>query len=154
MKLEERDHEIVDAPPTVFRSALMGKVKGRNTRPEVKVRRAIHSSGFRFRLHRKDLPGRPDIVLPRHQLVIFVHGCFWHRHAGCKMTTTPKTRRAFWEEKFAANVLRDQRNIDDLKKLGWRVATIWECEVLKPEKLRSALAGFLTIKNDNSDRLG
>lgn len=154
MKLGEHNHEIIDALPSAVRSALMGKVKGRNTWPEVKVRRALHSSGFRFRLHRKDLPGRPDIVLPRHQLVIFVHGCFWHRHAGCKMTTTPKTRHAFWEEKFAANVLRDRRNIDDLRKLGWRVATIWECEIRKPETLWSTLAGILPIKNDNFDRLG
>lgn len=147
MKFGNHDQEIDEAPPTAFRSTLMAKVKGRNTSPEMKVRRALHSLGFRFRLHRKDLPGRPDIVLPRHRLVIFVHGCFWHRHPGCKMTTTPKTRRAFWEEKFATNVLRDQRNIDDLEKLGWRVATIWECETRKAESLRSALANLIDIEH-------
>lgn len=152
MKFKKCDHQVEDAPPTAIRSALMRSVKGRNTGPEVKVRKALHSLGFRFRLHRRDLPGRPDIVLPRHRLAIFVHGCFWHRHPGCKMTTTPKTRRAFWEEKFATNILRDQRNIVDLEKLGWRVATIWECETRSPERLKYALVSSLAIEPGEDSR--
>lgn len=107
---------------------MMARVRGKNTKPELAVRRWLHAAGFRFRLHRADLPGTPDIVLPRMRLALFVHGCFWHRHPGCKRATTPKSRRDFWETKLTGNVERDRRNDGELRTLGWAVAVIWECE--------------------------
>ena len=108
------------------RSALMARIRGKDTKPEVFVRSALHRAGFRFRLYARGLPGRPDIVLPRHGVVIFVHGCFWHRH-GCALASEPATRRRFWQAKFEANMARDRRNARALRKLGWRVLTVWEC---------------------------
>ena len=121
------------------RSRNMSAIKGKNTAPELSVRKMLHGMGLRFRLHRKDLPGRPDIVLPRHHTVVFVHGCFWHRHDGCQYTTTPKTRQEFWLSQFAANVERDSRNRTDLKQLGWRVIVVWECELRNRRYLRERL---------------
>ena len=121
----------------------MSRVGGRDTKPELVVRRAIHRMGFRFRLHRRDLAGTPDIVLPRHKLAIFVHGCFWHRHAGCRHSTTPKTRTTFWTAKFDANVKRDRRNVVALEHTGWTVATVWECQTRRPESLGAVLAEIL-----------
>ena len=106
----------------------MSQIKDKNTGPEIRVRKALHQMGYRFRLHRKDLPGRPDIVLPRFKTVIFVHGCYWHRHQGCNYAYTPKTRINFWTKKFAENIERDKRDQAELKKLAWNVAVIWECE--------------------------
>jgi DNA mismatch endonuclease, patch repair protein len=100
----------------------------------------MHASGFRFRLHRRDLPGRPDLVLPRHRLVILVHGCFWHQHAGCRLASKPKTHKRYWRPKLAANVERDQRNAALLRAAGWRVETIWECEARKQEALAARIA--------------
>lgn len=125
----------VEAPPTPQRSALMARIRGKGTSPEMAVRRAAHSLGLRFRLHRRDLPGRPDLVFPKHRLVIFVHGCFWHRHPGCGRTTTPKTRRDFWLGKFADNEARDRRVTALLRTAGWRVAVVWECETKDREAL-------------------
>jgi DNA mismatch endonuclease (patch repair protein) len=119
----------------------MAKVGGRDTKPELLVRRALHRKGLRYRLHRRDLPGTPDIVLPRHKLVIFVHGCFWHRHTACRRCTTPKTRAAFWAAKFDANLERDQRNVRSLEADGWKVATVWECET-------SSAAGLDAVLNE------
>ena len=99
--------------------------------------------GFRFRLHRKDLPGKPDIVLPKHDTVIFVHGCFWHRHRNCRLVYTPKTRKAFWKKKFSDNVRRDRCNRTALTKAGWKVLVIWECETRLPEQLKNLLATHL-----------
>lgn len=110
------------------RSELMANVRGRDTAPELAVRRIAHRMGLRFRLHRNDLPGRPDLVFPKHRLAVFVHGCFWHRHEGCRHASTPKSRVAFWTEKFAANVVRDARQEAALRALGWRVLVIWQCE--------------------------
>jgi DNA mismatch endonuclease, patch repair protein len=118
--------DIVD-PET--RSRMMRGIRGANTKPEINVRRRLHAAGFRYGLHRNDLPGRPDLVMPRHDAVIFVHGCYWHRHPGCRLATTPSTRTDFWTAKFAANQERDRRNAADLHDKGWRVAIIWECEV-------------------------
>lgn len=106
----------------------MRNVRGKNTTPELVVRSALHRAGYRFRLHRKDLPGRPDIVLPRLRTVVFVHGCFWHRHHGCRAASQPSTRRSFWSEKFARNMERDRRNLDALQADGWAVHVVWECE--------------------------
>ena len=110
------------------RSKLMAGIRGRDTAPEIAVRRIAHRMGLRFRLHRKDLPGRPDLVFPRHRLVVFVHGCFWHRHERCRYASTPKSRIAFWMEKFAANVARDACQEAALRALGWRILVVLECE--------------------------
>jgi len=118
--------DVVD-PET--RSRMMSSIRGANTKPELNVRRRLHAAGFRYGLHRKDLPGRPDLVMPRHDAVIFVHGCYWHRHSGCRLATTPSTRTEFWTAKFTANKERDRRNITKLRDRGWRVAIVWECEV-------------------------
>lgn len=111
----------------------MGRIRGKDTKPEMLVRKKLHAAGFRFRLHRKDLPGRPDITLPRHKTVIFVHGCFWHGHEGCKANRIPKTNEAFWREKIDRNRQRDARNKADLIALGWKVVEVWECEVRSVE---------------------
>lgn len=111
------------------RSALMAKIRSKDTKPELAVRSLLHRLGYRFRLHRRDLPGSPDIVLPKHRTVIFVHGCFWHRHAGCRHATTPATRARFWRLKFEGNMARDRRVKAALRRGGWRVVTIWECDV-------------------------
>ncbi|WP_300162352.1 DNA mismatch endonuclease Vsr [Solidesulfovibrio sp.] len=108
------------------RSRIMSKVRQKNTGPEMKLRRSLHRIGLRYRLHDKKLPGSPDIVFPRFKAVLFVHGCFWHRH-GCKATTTPRTNIDFWHKKFNDNIARDRRNIDALQNIGWRVAVVWEC---------------------------
>jgi DNA mismatch endonuclease (patch repair protein) len=122
------------------RSHIMRSVGRSSTKPELVVRRALHALGLRFRLHRKDLPGTPDIVLPRFKTVIFVHGCFWHRHDGCSKASTPKTRVEFWNTKFTENVARDGRNNALLQELGWRVLTIWECDAGRPVELKRMLA--------------
>lgn len=117
----------------------MAGIKGRDTKPELAVRRIAHKLGLRFRLHRKDLPGRPDLVFPRRRLAVFVHGCFWHRHDGCRYAYTPKSRVAFWTKKFAENVARDRRNEEALRDLGWRVLVIWECITRNEEAVRRHL---------------
>ena len=131
------------------RSQIMSRIRGRDTRPEMIVRRIAHGLGFRFRLHRKDLPGRPDIVFPRHQAVIVVHGCFWHRHPGCKRASSPKTREGYWQNKFEANVVRDRRNETALRDLGWKVMVIWECETKDHDALATRIESFL--RRDDSE---
>ena len=111
------------------RSWNMSRIKGRDTGPELRLRSLLHRAGFRFRLHARDLPGKPDIVLPKYHTVIFVHGCFWHRHEGCRNATTPSTRAEFWQAKFDGNVDRDNRNRAALEAAGWTVMTVWECEL-------------------------
>lgn len=117
------------------RSDIMRAVKRTHTAPEIIVRQALHALGLRFRLHRRDLPGSPDIVLPRFRTVIFVHGCFWHRHPDCRYATTPKSRQDYWLPKFTANVERDARKEAQLRELGWRVFLVWECETKQRERL-------------------
>lgn len=124
----------------------MSRVRQRSTAPELAVRSALHRLGYRFTVNgplNQRLPGRPDIVLPRHRLAVFVHGCFWHRHARCPKTTTPTTRVEFWEGKFSANVTRDAKAIRDLKALGWRTLLIWECET---KAGLEALIGRLAVR--------
>jgi DNA mismatch endonuclease (patch repair protein) len=111
------------------RSENMRRIRSKDTKPELQVRRLLHAAGFRFRLNVKSLPGSPDIVLPRYRLAIFVHGCFWHRHPGCKYAYTPKTRVEFWQAKFDANVARDARKKAALEDLGWSVVEVWGCEL-------------------------
>lgn len=126
------------------RSINMSKVKSKNTKPEKIVRSLLHSLGYRFRLHRKTLPGTPDIVLPKYKAVIFVNGCFWHGHDGCKRATIPDTNKEFWERKISANKARDQKNIFDLEKLGYRCLVIWQCELKDKNLLIQRLLNFLT----------
>lgn len=121
------------------RSALMSRIRSSGTKPEIAVRRMLHANGLRFRLNRKDLPGRPDIVLPRHRLVIFVHGCFWHQHPGCRLASWPKTRHEYWQPKLAGNVERDARSAEALKAMGWMVETIWECDTRLPDRLTAKI---------------
>lgn len=127
------------------RSANMAKIGPRNTVPELAVRRALHRMGFRFRLHRSELPGRPDVVLPRHRTIFLIHGCFWHRHVGCRFAYLPKTRVEFWTRKFQRNVHRDGIVERELERLGWKVAVIWECETRDPQKLDQRLRGVLGL---------
>jgi DNA mismatch endonuclease (patch repair protein) len=131
-----------DIPVSEARSFLMSRVKRSHTAPELAVRSSLRELGFKYSLHRKSLPGRPDLCLARYGLVIFVHGCFWHRHAGCPKATTPKTRHAFWQAKFEANTARDRKNARDLRKMGWSVAVVWECQC-KPDKLRDKLSTII-----------
>ena len=125
------------------RSWNMRRIPSSNTKPEIKVRRQLHALGYRFRLHRADLPGKPDIVLPKHRLAILVHGCFWHRHRGCKYAYSPKTRTEFWKNKFNSNVQRDQLVIQELERLGWNTAIVWECETRNADSFQELLLGFL-----------
>lgn len=130
-------------PPSEQRSALMALVGPKDTKPEMIVRRLLHRAGYRYVLHAPDLPGRPDLVFRPRRKAIFVHGCFWHRHSGCRRATTPKTRREFWLAKFAANVERDARIAMELEAAGWDAVVVWECETSNPAALRDRLTGFL-----------
>ncbi len=124
----------------------MSRIRGKDTKPEKRLRSLLHRLGFRFRLHGRKLPGRPDIVLAKHKTVIFVHGCFWHRHRGCKNCTTPTHRRAFWVAKLEGNAARDKLHQRALRKLGWRAFVVWECQTensASAEKLRKRLAKLL-----------
>ncbi len=125
------------------RSRVMSRVGSKDTKPEKIVRSAVHREGFRFRLHRRDLPGTPDIVLPRHQKVIFVHGCFWHGHSGCSRSRRPTSNTEFWNGKLDKNIARDKSNKRKLRRLGWKVLVVWECETKAREKLHRKLRRFL-----------
>lgn len=121
----------------------MSGIKGTNTRPELIVRQYLHSQGFRYRLHVKELPGRPDLVFSRFRTVVFVHGCFWHQHKGCKYATMPATNPEFWSQKLQANCARDMLNEEKLRALGWKVLVIWECQIAADAlgKLASSISG-------------
>jgi len=125
------------------RSERMSRVRGKDTLPELVVRKAVHALGFRFRLHAKSLPGRPDLVLPRHRKAVLVHGCFWHRHGVCRRATTPTSNAVFWARKFADNVRRDAANLAALRAAGWRVLVVWECETKDGARLEKTLRRFL-----------
>ena len=139
----------------------MAAVKGKNTKPEIAIRKLLHAQGYRFRLHRKDLPGTPDIVLPKYKIAIFINGCFWHQHEGCKHAALPSTHRDFWEAKLTANKQRDQRNTAALRALGYTVLTIWECQLKTilnqghipslPQRSYEALADQAMIAADNNE---
>jgi DNA mismatch endonuclease, patch repair protein len=130
------------------RSWNMSRIRGKDTSPEKRVRSELHRMGYRFRLHRKDLPGNPDIVFVSRRIALFVHGCFWHRHRGCKNCTTPTNNRRFWLEKLEGNTARDKRNRQALRKLGWRTMVIWECQTENSQRLRNRLTE-LTRKSEN-----
>lgn len=123
----------------------MSQIGSKDTQPELIVRRLLTEMGLRYRLHRRDLPGKPDIVFGPRRLVLFVHGCFWHRHRGCRLASTPSANSAFWQTKFDANMARDRRNTAALKRAGWRVAVIWECETRQPERLARRLQRLLPV---------
>ena len=129
--------------PPISRSENMSRIRGKDTKPEIKVRKLVHVLGYRYRLHRADLPGSPDLAFPGRKSVIFVHGCFWHRHHRCVNCTTPKTRTEFWQGKFEKNVSRDQKAVAKLEELGWRVMTVWECETVDEPGVRLKVSQFL-----------
>lgn len=124
---------MADVVSPAKRSQMMSGIKGKNSQPELLVRRLLFASGYRFRLHRRDLPGSPDIVMPGRKIAIFVHGCFWHAHQGCRFAKTPSTRTEFWTAKLQGNVERDRRAADKLAEMGWRVLNVWECSTRDPE---------------------
>ena len=134
---------MVDIISEERRSWNMSRIRGKDTKPEIIVRSMLHGMGYRFRLHRKDLPGKPDIVLPKYNTVIFVHGCFWHRHKGCKYAYTPKSRIDFWNSKFDETVARDKRNRKQLEANGWNVEIIWECETKDMNRLKNIINKIL-----------
>jgi len=136
---------VVDIISEERRSWNMSRIRSKNTKPEMVVRSMLHRMGFRFRLHDRKLPGNPDIVLQKYKTVIFVHGCFWHRHSGCSYTYTPKSRVEFWEVKFQKNVNNDQGNIRVLRESGWQVKVIWECETKDTDKLSEIISAFLKV---------
>lgn len=121
----------------------MARVRAKDTRPEMMVRRLVYSMGYRYRLHDRSLPGTPDLVFRRAHKLIFVHGCFWHRHAGCALARWPKSRTSFWRKKLLANKERDRLNLRRLRRAGWSVLVVWECQLAKPLPLRKLLGGFL-----------
>lgn len=135
---------MTDIVDTKKRSQIMSNIRHKDTSPELVVRRDLHRHGFRFRLHSRQLPGVPDLVLPKHKAIVLVHGCYWHRHSGCQLAYSPKSRVAFWNEKFRKNVERDKAVAEDLKSAGWRIATIWECCLRKqksqPDHLQTLAA--------------
>ncbi len=131
----------------------MAGIRGKNTKPELVLRRALHARGFRFRLHAKNVCGRPDLVFPMHRAVVFVHGCFWHRHEGCRYTTTPSTRPEFWRAKFEANLARDGAVRAMLLDKGWRVATVWECALRNSSRVESAVEHLAAWLHSNAVEL-
>ena len=131
------------------RAWVMRRITGKDTKPELIVRTLLHRAGYRFKANDKTLPGRPDLVLPKYDMVIFIHGCFWHRHKNCKQASTPKTNQAFWQEKFSNNQRKDARAKRQLNALGWRVMTIWECRVMKHPQ--TVLARIIRRLENTSD---
>jgi DNA mismatch endonuclease (patch repair protein) len=134
---------MTDRLTSAQRSHNMARIRGTHTAPERMVRSALHRAGFRFRLYRRDLPGHPDVVLPKYSAVVFVHGCFWHRHPGCIYATSPKTRASFWSVKLSGNRKRDIRQTRSLLGAGWRVLVVWECALRKPDGLTAATASAI-----------
>jgi DNA mismatch endonuclease (patch repair protein) len=140
----------MDSLTSAQRSTQMARVKSKDTGPELKVRRLVHRLGYRYRLHRNALPGTPDLVFPKRRKLIFVHGCFWHRHESCALARLPKSRADFWLPKLEGNKTRDARNVDSLVKMGWEVLTIWECELNDLTNVRDSLTNFLDGRRPTS----
>ena len=144
----------MDIVDSTTRSRMMAGIRSKNTKPEMTVRRYLHARGFRYRLHARDLPGSPDLVLPKYRVAILVHGCFWHRHTRCRFATTPVSNVERWNVKFQANVDRDAKKITLLKKAGWRVIVVWECELrLNAADRLDRLAQEIIQQNNQSDLL-
>ncbi|MFB6320225.1 very short patch repair endonuclease [Saccharicrinis sp. FJH54] len=135
---------MTDVHDKATRSYNMSRIRGKNTKPEILVRKFLHKNGFRYRLNYSKLPGKPDIVLPKYKTVIFINGCFWHGHKGCKFFVVPKTRTEWWTEKINSTIERDEIKNKELEKMGWDVKTLWECE-LKPEKSTKTLEDLLVF---------
>lgn len=133
----------MDVFPKEKRSQIMASIKGKNTRPEKVVRSLLHQMGYRFRLHRRDLPGCPDIVLPKYKKVIFVHGCFWHGHKNCRRSKRPTSNKIFWDEKLSKNIERDKTNQTNIRNVGWKFLVIWQCEIKDKDILIDKLKSFL-----------
>ena len=131
---------------------MMSRVKGRDTKPEKLVRSLLHRLGYRFRLHRRDLPGNPDIALPKYRKAIFVHGCFWHQHPGCQRAKRPNSNKEFWNDKLDRNVARDRKNLEKLENLGWSHFVVWECETKDQSILRDELVAFIDRVKPARDR--
>ncbi len=142
---------MVDNVSPSTRSRMMRAIPSKNTKPEILLRKGLFRAGIRFRLHKKNLVGKPDIVLAKYNAVIFVHGCFWHRHEGCRLATTPSTHTDFWTRKFESNVERDRRNREQLIAEGWRVAIVWECGLRKqPDRVISDVVNWLSNDDNQS----
>lgn len=139
----QRNWEKMDFFTKEQRSKCMSHIKAKDTNPELVVRRTAHAMGYRFRLHRRDLPGTPDLVFPSRQKVIFVHGCFWHRHKGCRLASEPKSRREYWLPKFERTLQRDCEALASLRNQGWQCLVVWECETQNQEMLSKRLLSFL-----------
>jgi DNA mismatch endonuclease (patch repair protein) len=137
---------LVDTISPEYRSEIMSRVRGKDTKPEMLVRRLVHAAGYRYRLHVRNLPGKPDLVFSARRKVVFINGCFWHRHRNCALARLPKSRTEFWTEKLERNKARDDRNVAALRDLGWDVLTVWECEIRDPAAVMRRLEAFL----DNS----
>lgn len=144
---------MADVVSPAKRSQMMSGIKGKNSLPEMLVRKALFAMGYRFRLHRRDLPGTPDIAIPGRKIAIFVHGCFWHAHQGCKYATTPSTRTEFWTAKLQSNVDRDRRVVEKLQSLGWRVLLVWECATRNADAA-AGLPGELSSWIESGDPFG
>lgn len=134
---------MIDVLTEEQRSYCMSRIRAQDTKPEMVVRSLLHRMGYRFRLHRRDLPGKPDIVLPSKKKIILVHGCFWHRHARCRYATEPQTNESFWRDKLDRNVKRDRKIKRELRKIGWGVRVVWECEIKNLQRLERTLMDFL-----------
>jgi DNA mismatch endonuclease (patch repair protein) len=147
-----REIDVADIVDAETRSRMMSGIRGKNTKPEMTVRRALHAMGYRYRLHARELPGKPDIVFRGRRLAIFVHGCFWHRHTDpyCKLARMPKSRPEFWEPKLEGNRARDEANVAALKAMGWNVLIVWECQIKNLEPLKNLLQHFI----DHADESG
>ena len=131
------------------RSQIMSRISGKNTKPEILVRSILHRMGYRFRVHKKDLPGKPDITLPKHKKVIFVHGCFWHGHKNCPRSKRPGTNIEFWNKKIDGNIERDKKNIQSLESLGWKTLVLWTCEIKNQDVLMHKLISFMETNSVN-----
>jgi DNA mismatch endonuclease (patch repair protein) len=144
-------NEMADVVDKETRSRMMSGIRGKNTKPERLLRTALHLAGFRYRVHGNKLPGKPDLVFPKYKAVVFVHGCFWHRHPGCWWSTSPSSNVEFWLAKFGQNTERDARNVADLVELGWRVAVVWECSLrLQSKEVVAASLGEWLKSQDSS----
>lgn len=142
---------MTDTLSPLERGRRMSLIRGKHTKPEMRVRKMLHAMGYRYRLHGRDLPGNPDIVFRSRRKVIFVHGCFWHRHSdpNCKLARLPKSRLEFWEPKLLGNRARDERAVEALKLAGWEVLVVWECESRQDEQLENKLRAFLECKEED-----
>jgi DNA mismatch endonuclease (patch repair protein) len=133
------------------RSQIMSRISGKDTKPEILVRSLLHRMGYRFRVHKKDLPGKPDITLPKHKKVIFVHGCFWHGHEACPRSKRPSTNAEFWNKKIDSNIVRDKKNIQSLENLGWKTLTLWTCEIKNQDLSKHKLISFMETNKLEQD---